>query len=128
MIDIFGHTWKNIRTTEHFFFLAGGTILSSYLETLSLQWSWDSGQAEPELSVGGPGGRLGAVRQLLGLPWCLRQERICLQCRRPGFDPWVEKIPWRRAWLPAPVFLAGEFHGQRNLADYSPWSQTTGHD
>ena len=24
---------------------------------------------------------------------------------RPGFDPWVRKIPWRRAWLPAPIFL-----------------------
>ena len=30
--------------------------------------------------------------------------RICLQCRRPGFNPWVEKIPWRRKRLPAPVF------------------------
>ena len=27
------------------------------------------------------------------LPWCLRQERICLQCRRPRFYLWVEKIP-----------------------------------
>ena len=24
------------------------------------------------------------------------------------FDPWVGKIPWRREWLPTPVFLAGE--------------------
>ena len=37
----------------------------------------------------------------------------CLQYRRPRFDPWVGKIPWRREWLPTPVFLAGEFHGQR---------------
>ena len=37
------------------------------------------------------------------------------QCRRPRFDPWVGKIPWRREWLPTPVFLPGEFHGQRNL-------------
>ena len=29
----------------------------------------------------------------------------------PGFDPWVGKIPWRREWLPTPVFLPGEFHG-----------------
>ena len=27
-----------------------------------------------------------------------------------GFNPWVEKIPWRREWLPTPVFLPGEFH------------------
>ena len=31
------------------------------------------------------------------------------------------KIPWRRAWQPTPVFLPGEFHGQRSLAGYSPW-------
>jgi len=33
-----------------------------------------------------------------------------------GFDPWVRKIPWRRAWQPTPVFLPGESHGQRSLA------------
>ena len=37
-----------------------------------------------------------------------------------GFDPWLGKITWRRAWLPTPVFLPGEFHGQRSLASYSP--------
>ena len=35
------------------------------------------------------------------------------QCRRRGFDPWVGKISWRRAWQPTPVFLSGEFPGQR---------------
>ena len=38
--------------------------------------------------------------------------KICLQCRRPGFAPWVGKIPWSRAWQPTPVFCPGEFHGQ----------------
>ena len=33
--------------------------------------------------------------------------KICLQCGRPGFDPWVRKIPWRRKWQPTPVFLLG---------------------
>ena len=42
-------------------------------------------------------------------------------CRRPGFDSWVGKIPWRREWLPTPVLLPGETHGQRSLAGYSPW-------
>ena len=44
-----------------------------------------------------------------------------MQCGRPGFDPWVGKIPWRRERLPTPVFLFGEFHGQRNLVGYSLW-------
>ena len=57
----------------------------------------------------------------LRLPWWLRQWRICLQGRRPGFDPWVGKIPWRREWQPTPVFWPGEFHGQRSLVGCSPW-------
>jgi len=35
---------------------------------------------------------------------------------------WVEKIPWKRGWLPTPVFMPGVFPGQRILmAGYSPW-------
>ena len=30
---------------------------------------------------------------------------------RPGFDPWLRNIPWRRKWIPTPVFWLGEFHG-----------------
>ena len=55
-----------------------------------------------------------------GLPWWLRGKRICLQSRRPGFDPWIGTIPWRREWLPTPVFLPGKSHGQRSLGGYSP--------
>ena len=40
---------------------------------------------------------------------------------RPGFDLWVGKIPWRRAWHCTPVFLPGESHGQRSLVGSSPW-------
>ena len=57
----------------------------------------------------------------IGLPWCLRWLRVYLQCRRPGFDPWVGKILWRRKWQPTLVFLPGEFCGQRSLVGYSPW-------
>ena len=37
------------------------------------------------------------------------------------FNPWVRKMPWRREWLPTPIFLPGEFHGQRSLVGYSLW-------
>ena len=56
-----------------------------------------------------------------GLPWWLRQERICLKYERPRFYPWIRKILWRREWQPTPVFLPGESHGQRSLSGYSPW-------
>ena len=39
---------------------------------------------------------------------------------RLRFDPWVWKIPWRRAWQPTPVFLLGESHGQRSLVGCRP--------
>ena len=39
---------------------------------------------------------------------------------RPGFDLWFGEIPWRREWLPAPVFWPGEFYRL-----YSPWVTKT---
>ena len=59
--------------------------------------------------------------QKVKLIWWFRWQRTCLQYRRCGFDPWIGKIPWRREWLLTPVFLPGEFQGQRSLAGYSPW-------
>ena len=46
----------------------------------------------------------------------LRCQRICLQCRRPGFSHWVGKILWSRTWQPTPVLLPGE----------SPWTEEPG--
>ena len=37
-----------------------------------------------------------------GLPWWLRGYSVYLQCRRPGFHPWVGEIPGRRKWQPTP--------------------------
>ena len=45
------------------------------------------------------------------------------QCGRPGFDPWVGKISWRKKRLPTPVFWPREFHGL-----YSPWGHRVGHN
>ena len=51
------------------------------------------------------------------------------RCKRCGFDPWVGKIPWRKKWQNTPVFLPGEFHGQRSLVGYSLFKEldTTEH-
>ena len=40
---------------------------------------------------------------------------------RPGFSPWIGKIPWRKAWQPIPVFLPGEPRGQGSPVGCSPW-------
>ena len=43
---------------------------------------------------------------------------MCLQCWRPGFDPCVGKIPWRREWQPTPVsILAWRIPGTELLKD-----------
>ena len=56
----------------------------------------------------------------IGLPWWLK----AIPCNARGrFNPWVGMIPWRKEWQPTPVFLPGEFHGQRSLAGYSPWGR-----
>ena len=64
------------------------------------------------------------LERLCGIPrWLSGKESACLarRCKRLGIDPWVRKIPWRRKWQPPPLFLHGKFHGQRNLAGYSPY-------
>ena len=51
----------------------------------------------------------------------LNGKESAFLCRRPGFDPWVGKSPWRREWQPTPAFLPGESHRLRSLVGYSPW-------
>ena len=61
-----------------------------------------------------------------GLSWWLSGKEYAWQCRnhrKHGFNPRVRKIPWRRAWQPTPVFLPGEFHGQRSLVGNSSWDR-----
>ena len=53
----------------------------------------------------------------------LKVKEPACQCRRHkryGFNPWVRKIPWRKAWQPTPLFLPGKSNGQRSLVGYSP--------
>ena len=46
---------------------------------------------------------------------CKEPSCQCSRHKGHGFDPWIGKIPWSRAWQPTPVFLPGESHGQRSL-------------
>ena len=67
-----------------------------------------------------------AVSMSLGFP-AGSDGKECTYNRRSGFDPWVRKLPWRRAGQPTPVFFSGESQGQRNLVGYSPWGHRVGH-
>ena len=72
-----------------------------------------------------------AACTVLGVPGAISGKEPTCQCKRHkrrGFNPWVG-IPKRRKWLPTPVILSGESHGQRNLAGLqSIGSQRVRHD
>ena len=68
--------------------------------------------------------REGRIIKLLSLtkdfPGGSDGKSFCLRSGRPRFDPWVEKILWRREWQSTPVFLPIESHGRGSLVGYSP--------
>ena len=59
--------------------------------------------------------------------WLSGKESTCNE-GATWLDPWVGKIPWRRAKQPTPVFLPGESHGQRSLVGYNPESHKESED
>ena len=108
----------------------GGSEMRTVLLRVTLPVATDTPESE-DLSVNrrGPWCWLSASQEPKSLKFkqiwegdTSGKEPAC-QCRgrkRLQFEPWVRKIPWRRAWQPTPVFLPGESHGQRSLAGYSP--------
>ena len=50
-----------------------------------------------------------------------RQKRLLVSFTVFFFFTSIRKCLWRGEWQPTPVFLPGEFHGQRSLAGYNPW-------
>ena len=75
-------------------------------------WAWGK-QAVYREFISSP------VIDCMGLPWQLSGKESACQSRRPGFDPWVRKIPWRRKWQPTPVSCLGNPIDW--LVGYSPW-------
>ena len=98
-----------------------------YCSHLGLCWGSSVGK-ESSCNAGDPGLIPGSGRspgEGVGYPlqysWASLVAQLVknlLQCQRPRFDSWIRKIPWRREWLPTPVFWPGEFHGL-----YSPWGR-----
>ena len=62
-------------------------------------------------------------RWLQSVPWRLSGKESACNAGDAKTRAWSlnQKIPWRREWPSAPVFLPGESHGQRSLVGYSPW-------
>ena len=75
-------------------------------------WTGLSDSAELTIRKGFPGGASGKE------PACQ-----CRRYKRCWLDPWIRKIPWKRAWQPTSVFMPGESYGQKSLAGYRPWGR-----
>ena len=110
------HALHNVLLTDGDIFQSASVLISS--ETLKLNWLiiflanyvWLSA-----LTISN-----NMFRNLGGEESWGASELAC-QCKRFGFNPWVEKIAWRMKWQSSPVFLPVKSHGQRNLAGYSSW-------
>ena len=101
-----------------------GISQARILEWVAISSSSESSQLRDQTQVS-------CIAGGLFISWATREAQFgdvsgkepAYQCRRHKrlwFDPWVGKIPWRRAWQPTPVFLSGESHGQRSLVGYGP--------
>ena len=119
--------WMNVQTNEKW---VNGFSRSGILEGLR----WEAILKDMSSSL--PCGAFLAAGSLCGEKCsCFQYAVLCLDeasllaqtvknlptIWKPGFDPWVGRIPWRRERQPTPVFLPEESHGQRSLAGYSPW-------
>ena len=88
-----------------------------YMNKLDRSFPGSSVGKEATYNAGDPGlipGSSRATGEEIGYPLQYSWASLVaqLQCGRPGFDPWVGKIPWRKERLPTPVSLPGEFHGE----------------
>ena len=64
------------------------------------------------------------IAPLWDFPGGTSSKELACQCRRlkrQMFNPWIGKVPWRRAQQPTPLFLSGESPGQWSLVGYNPW-------
>ena len=61
--------------------------------------------------------------QSKGFPGGSDSKESACNAGDPGSIPGSGRFPWRRDRLPTPVFVPGEFHGQRSLVGYSRWSR-----
>ena len=83
-------------------------------------WTSDSGPVNTPPKRRWCLGRKGEARivcKAMYLPSLVTQSRVCLQCGRPGFNPWVRTILWRRKWWPTHSSI---------LAWRIPWTEEPG--
>ena len=91
-----------------------------YTHTPQLSWPWEPIQTQ-KLDWWRFKHQTYRTGYMERFPWWLSDKESACQCKKCRFNPWVEKIPWRRKWQATPVFLSGKSYGQRSVEGYSPW-------
>ena len=105
-------------------FSVHGMLQARILEWVAIPFSRGSSQPRDQTWVSGSAGSFFVIwaNTYLDFPYG-SAARICLQCRRREFDPWVRKLPWRRKWQPTPVFMPGKCFGWRSLVIHRIWKE-----
>ena len=99
VIRVLIKVWKNCSVTMRL-----EAAHSTYQEGSEMEWSESPKRSRVHQEACGPRGRTGkGMRRMkgAGLPRWQNGKEPAYQCRRHRrcrFDPWVGKIPWRRAW------------------------------
>ena len=99
-----------------------GILQARILEWVDFPFSRDSTQPRDGTHVSNKAGRF-FTNWATGFPSGSDGKASAHNVGRPGFHPWVGKIPWGRKWQPTPVPLPGKSHRQRSLIGYSPWGR-----
>ena len=113
--------WKYCSPKGNTFKSMGIYWASWYKKTSAGKVWWIRGQ----IQCGVPAGETGQKKSLMwnhswfGASLVAQMVKKLPALQKTGLDPWVGKIPWRKEWLLTPVFLPGEFHGQRSLVGYT---------
>ena len=65
---------------------------------------------------------------MFSVPFTFKWASLVAQMIKNPLAMWETRVPslgwedlWRRDWLPTPIFLPREYHGQRTLVGYSQW-------
>ena len=111
-------SWVSIREDGFLSRVVSLQPLGQYLGLTFMGFPDSSVGKEPTCNAGDPGSIPGSGRSAgegIGYPLQYSWGSLVAQLGRPGFNPCVGKIPWRKEWLHTPVFWPGEFHGLYSL-------------
>ena len=128
-IRVLGRGYKGAQSASEVSWIMGSASVASVQGLAPVALGQDSTAGrEGGMEEGRTCSKLRSI-SVQGFPGGASGKQPACQCRRLKkcqFDPWIKNIPWRRKRQPTPVFLPGNFLGQRSLVGFSPWGSRAG--